>query len=72
MQHVPDLDDAWRDAIAGAIRSYPRAGSAGELELHVRAALATGASLAHAAELSKGCPIFERNGFVEVRPVMKM
>ena len=28
--------------------------------------------LAHAAELSKGCPIFERNGSVEVRPIMKM
>src|SRR5262244_2010361 len=28
--------------------------------------------LNEAAELSKGCPIFERNGFVEVRPVMKM
>lgn len=28
--------------------------------------------LDQAAELSKGCPIFERNGFVEVRPVMKM
>ena len=28
--------------------------------------------LDEAAELSKGCPIFERNGFVEVRPVMKM
>ena len=28
--------------------------------------------LTEAAELSKGCPIFERNGFVEVRPVMKM
>jgi hypothetical protein len=28
--------------------------------------------LAHAAELSKGCPIFERSGYVEVRPVMKM
>lgn len=28
--------------------------------------------LAHAAELSKGCPIFDRGGFVEVRPVMKM
>jgi hypothetical protein len=28
--------------------------------------------LADAAELSKGCPIFERNGFVEVRPVMKL
>ena len=28
--------------------------------------------LAEAAELSKGCPIFERNGYVEVRPVMKM
>ncbi len=28
--------------------------------------------LAEAAELSKGCPIFESNGFVEVRPVMKM
>lgn len=28
--------------------------------------------LAEAAELSKGCPIFERGGSVEVRPVMKM
>ena len=28
--------------------------------------------LAEAAELSKGCPVFERNGFVEVRPVMKV
>lgn len=28
--------------------------------------------LAEAAELSKGCPIFERDGYVEVRPVMKM
>jgi hypothetical protein len=25
-----------------------------------------------AAELSKGCPIFERGGLVELRPVMKM
>jgi hypothetical protein len=29
-------------------------------------------SLARAAELAKGCPILEREGFVEVRPVMKM
>lgn len=28
--------------------------------------------LAEAAELSKGCPIFEADGFVEVRPLMKM
>lgn len=28
--------------------------------------------LAQAAELSKGCPIFESGGFVEVRPVMEM
>jgi hypothetical protein len=28
--------------------------------------------IAEAAEISKGCPIFERSGFVEVRPVMKM
>jgi len=28
--------------------------------------------LDEAAELSKGCPIFDRNGYVEVRPVMKM
>jgi hypothetical protein len=28
--------------------------------------------IAEAAEISKGCPIFERNGFVEIRPVMKM
>jgi hypothetical protein len=28
--------------------------------------------LAHAAELSKGCPIFDAGGLVEVRPVMEM
>lgn len=28
--------------------------------------------LGHAAELSKGCPIFNGGGAVEVRPVMKM
>jgi hypothetical protein len=28
--------------------------------------------VAHAAELAKGCPIFERGGHVEVRPVMKL
>lgn len=28
--------------------------------------------LAQAAELAGGCPIFERGGIVEVRPVMKM
>jgi hypothetical protein len=29
-------------------------------------------SLAHAAELAKGCPILERGGAVEVRPIMNM
>ena len=28
--------------------------------------------LDHAAELSKGCPIFESDGYVEVRPVQQM
>ncbi|HET9393543.1 MAG TPA: YciI family protein [Candidatus Rubrimentiphilum sp.] len=28
--------------------------------------------LAEAAELSKGCPIFDSDGLVEVRPVMQM
>jgi hypothetical protein len=28
--------------------------------------------LAEAAELSKGCPVFEAGGMVEVRPVMKL
>jgi len=28
--------------------------------------------LAQATELSKGCPIFERDGSVEVRPIMQM
>jgi hypothetical protein len=28
--------------------------------------------LAEAAELSKGCPIFERDGTVEVRPIMQI
>jgi len=28
--------------------------------------------LSHAAELAGGCPIFEYDGLVEVRPVMKM
>jgi hypothetical protein len=29
-------------------------------------------SLERAAELAKGCPILERQGFVEVRPIMKL
>ena len=29
-------------------------------------------SLDEAAELTKGCPIFDRGGLVEVRPIMKM
>jgi len=29
-------------------------------------------NLAQATELSMSCPIFERGGFIEVRPVMKM
>jgi len=28
--------------------------------------------VAHAAELSKGCPLLDAGGLVEVRPVMKM
>jgi len=28
--------------------------------------------LAHATELAQGCPILERGGLVEVRPIMKM
>ncbi|HZY96959.1 MAG TPA: YciI family protein [Candidatus Cybelea sp.] len=28
--------------------------------------------LAHAAQLAGGCPIFDHDGLVEVRPVMKM
>jgi hypothetical protein len=28
--------------------------------------------ISEAAEISKGCPIFERDGFVEIRPVMQM
>jgi hypothetical protein len=28
--------------------------------------------LEHAVELSKGCPIFESDGEVEVRPILKM
>ncbi|WP_437720198.1 YciI family protein [Sorangium sp. So ce861] len=28
--------------------------------------------LAHAVELSKGCPILERGGSVEVRPILKL
>lgn len=34
--------------------------------------LVTAKDLAQAAELSKGCPIFETGGFVEVRPVLPM
>jgi hypothetical protein len=34
--------------------------------------LVTARDLAEATELSKGCPIFERDGIVEVRPVAKM
>lgn len=34
--------------------------------------LVLASDLAQAAEISKGCPIFDRGGAVEVRPVMKM
>ncbi len=34
--------------------------------------LVEASDLAQAVELSKGCPIFEVDGAVEVRPVMKM
>jgi hypothetical protein len=34
--------------------------------------LVTASDLQQAAELTKGCPIFDRGGSVEVRPVMKM
>ena len=29
-------------------------------------------NLSHASELAKGCPILEREGYVEVRPIMTM
>jgi hypothetical protein len=34
--------------------------------------LVSAKDLDEAAELSKGCPIFDRGGLVEVRPIMKM
>jgi hypothetical protein len=34
--------------------------------------LVSAKDLDHAVELSRGCPIFEVNGSVEVRPVMQM
>jgi hypothetical protein len=34
--------------------------------------LVTAKDLDHAVELARGCPIFETNGNVEVRPVMQM
>ncbi|HJU90036.1 MAG TPA: YciI family protein [Gemmatimonadaceae bacterium] len=34
--------------------------------------LITAKDLDEAAELAKGCPVFDRGGSVEVRPVMKM
>jgi hypothetical protein len=34
--------------------------------------LVSAETLAHAAELAKGCPILDRGGEVEVRPIMQM
>jgi hypothetical protein len=34
--------------------------------------LVEASDLAHAVELSSGCPIFDVGGLVEVRPIMKM
>ena len=34
--------------------------------------LVTAKDLSQAAEFSKGCPIFESGGLVEVRPIMEM
>jgi len=43
-----------------------------EKDLVVGYTLVEASDLAQAAELSLGCPIFETNGMVEVRPVSKM
>ena len=34
--------------------------------------IVTARDLSHAVELSKGCPIFQNDGSVEVRPIQKM
>jgi hypothetical protein len=34
--------------------------------------IVTAKDLAHATELSQGCPVFDSGGFLEIRPVMAM
>ena len=43
-----------------------------EKDLVIGYTLVTAKDLAHAVELSLGCPIFDQGGLVEVRPVMSM
>lgn len=43
-----------------------------EKDLVVGFSLVEAKDLAHAVELSMGCPIFDNGGLVEVRPVMMM
>jgi hypothetical protein len=58
--------------ISGAKGSSITDGPYAEKDLVGGYSLIEARDLAEAAELSKGCPILERGGAVEVRPIMKM
>jgi hypothetical protein len=58
--------------VTGATGSSVTDGPYAEKDLVGGYSLIEARDLAEAAELSKGCPILERGGLVEIRPVMKM
>jgi hypothetical protein len=57
--------------VTGARGSSVTDGPYAEKDLVGGYSLIEARDLAQAAELSKGCPVFEQGGLVEVRPIMK-
>jgi hypothetical protein len=58
--------------VGGAPKKSVTDGPYAEKDLVIGYSLIEAKDLAQASELSMACPIFEDNGFVEVRPVMSM
>jgi hypothetical protein len=58
--------------VGGASKKNITDGPYAEKDLVVGFTIIEARDLAHASEISLGCPIFATKGLVEVRPVMKM
>jgi hypothetical protein len=58
--------------VGGAPKKNVTDGPYAEKDLVIGYTLIEAKDLAHASELSSGCPVIEGGGFVEVRPVMAL